>query len=313
MADDNRGSWTWKVSDRSANRDLNLLYEPGNWGDVLKGAWAVAASRGLVRARGLDTFHYLDPFAGAPAYPLVEAARRRIEGLSSNSFAEVQAPFVARGVLASTGMLVVENVRALEASVDARVFDADAARLAGWREVPGVRILDATSGEEALEAMGSRSVPRSIPPDLILVDPYDLFDRWSRLLPAALEAARRSAVLLYLYNKAPRGGGRERSYRAFRQALSRGLMEGKAAVAAVLGRIPSDAFLPRAWHEVLLMAPADIVQTLRGALEDATHVLSRSLADAGAFEDMRSPLTRSSQSRPPPAPAQPRPSRPPAP
>ena len=44
--------WRWKVADAGSNPQLDLRYEPGHWGDVLKGAWAVVLARWLATRRG---------------------------------------------------------------------------------------------------------------------------------------------------------------------------------------------------------------------------------------------------------------------
>lgn len=275
MAEENRGSWRWKVEDRSANRDLSLLYEPGNWGDILKGAWAVLATRAVIASRAVKVLRYLDPFAGAPVYPLVEAARKRLEELPLRWLAEAQEPYAANGTLASAALLVRDAAEALGVSTSLAVFDADLARLAAWRDVRGAEPLRIASGAEALDASDTR--------DLILLDPYDLFDRHAQLLPPALAAAKRCAVLLYLYNKSPRGGGHERAYRSLRMALERRAAE---ATQVLIGRIPADAVLPRAFHEMILAGPAEVVAAARGPLEEATRALGHAVSDAGAFETL---------------------------
>jgi hypothetical protein len=276
MAEEDRGSWRWKVENPAANRDLNLLYEPGSWGDALKGAWAVITARAVIETRSLEVLRYLDPFAGAPVYPLVDAARRRLEKLPLAWLAKAQEPYATKGTLASTALLVRDAAEAAGAAAELEVFDADATRLAAWREVPRSTSLRVASGDDAFAASPDR--------DLVLVDPYDLLDRCSTLLPLALAAAARSAVLLYLYNRAPRGGGHERAYGTLRKLLDR---RDARATRILIGRVPSDARLPRAYHEMILAGPEAIVAPARPALEDATRTLSRHVADAGAFEDLR--------------------------
>ena len=51
-----------------------------------------------------------------------------------------------------------------------------------------------------------------------------------------------------------------------------------------VGRVPSDAVLPRAFHEVLLVGPADLVEPLDETLREATCALSRHVGDMGAWE-----------------------------
>ena len=52
----------------------------------------------------------------------------------------------------------------------------------------------------------------------------------------------------------------------------------------MVGRVPSDAILPRAYHELILVAPSEVCEDARGELERVTLALSRHLTDAGAFE-----------------------------
>lgn len=66
---DKQPSWHWKVPGLEDERQPGLLYEPGNWGDVLKGTWA-AVTAGVLAAAIEDhrPLRYLDPFAGMPTY-----------------------------------------------------------------------------------------------------------------------------------------------------------------------------------------------------------------------------------------------------
>jgi hypothetical protein len=271
--------WSWRVADRSLNKDLNLLYEPGNWGDILKGTWAVLAARHAARSRAGGALRFLDPFAGAPSYPLVDGARRRLEMIEGGPFAGAQAAHAARGLLASTALAVREAAEREGARADLIVFDLDEARREAWRGVPAAAVLDVPSGDDAVLALAADPSP----PELVLVDPYDLFHRWERLLPGALAAAMRSMVLLYVYNKAPRSPGDQRLYAALRHAL-----EERAArpCGVLLGRLPADAGVARAYHEVVLAGPRGEIAALRDDLREATRTLARLLADLGSFEDL---------------------------
>ena len=110
-------------------------------------------------------------------------------------------------------------------------------------------------------------------------DRIDLFDRWSRLLPLIASAARETWVLLYLYNKAPRGGGYLRNYQAFRRRLTEA-----APTPPWIGRIPADSCLPRGFHEVLLLTPGSVKRGLTDALRRATEALAGHIITGGAFE-----------------------------
>ncbi|MBI4603300.1 MAG: hypothetical protein HY721_15205 [Planctomycetes bacterium] len=277
MGKQSRSKWRWRVEDRSLNRELNLLYEPGNWGDVLKGEWAAIAARQIARSLAPREVRYLDPFAGAPTYPLVDAARERLAGAPARWFGTLQEPHVRSGRLAATALVVLEAARSAGGGARLEVYDADPARLAAWRGVPGAEVLEASSGEEALLRAAGAAEPR----DLVLVDPYDLIDRWEEILPAAIAAARRSTVLLYAHVKTPRGQGHAKRYGALRDAI-RGALEAPAQ--ALFGRIPSDAAHAKAYHEAILLSPRAVPEDLRRELREAAVVLARALAEAGAFE-----------------------------
>jgi len=269
--------WRWRVADPDANKDLNLLYEPGNWGDVIKGAWSIATARALSRGRPSRRFRYLDPFAGAPTYPLVEASLRRLRSVPVEAYVKLQGPYVEQGKMASTGLLVRDATRLEGIEPELDVFDTDPARVEAWRGESGVRILDVPSGEAALERLRAR---RAVP-DMVLVDPYDFFVRWQVLLPAALAAAARSVVLVYCYNRAPRGPGQQRMYGDFRDALRKGTGSG---VGALLGRVPADSSLARAYHEVVLLGPDAFLRQVKDELAADARALARAIVEDGAFE-----------------------------
>ena len=83
------GKWTWEPADVEATLGERLRYEPGNWGDLLKGVWAAAIVEHLLQ--GADKFFYLDPYSGAPDYPLTDAAARRLEAVSASLLGDLRA------------------------------------------------------------------------------------------------------------------------------------------------------------------------------------------------------------------------------
>jgi hypothetical protein len=271
--------WSWRVADHSLNKDLNLLYEPGNWGDVLKGTWAALAAREVALSCGGGSFRFLDPFAGAPTYPLVEGARRRLEMIEGGPFADAQAAHASKDLLASTALVVSDAAARGGARAELLVFDIDEPRREAWRSVPNAAVLDVASGDDALAALEADPSP----PELVLVDPYDLFYRWERLLSGALAAARRSLVLLYAYNKAPRSPGDQRLYASLRSAIEKW---SAGAGGDLTGRLPADAGVARAYHEVFLAGPRPALDALRADLREATRSFARRLADMGSFEEL---------------------------
>jgi hypothetical protein len=272
-----KAEWEWKTAGAAAKTRPGMLYEPGNWGDVLKGTWAVALAGALARAKRPGPLSYLDPYAGAPSYPLTKGARERLLQLTGSELATLQAPLARRGLWASTALLVRAACGAVGCGVEPRVYDLDPERRAAWREVPGVDLLPVRAAAEALESARAAQAA----PDLVLLDPYDFLAEWKDLLPHALVLAERSAVLAYVYNRAPRSTGYWNDYRRFREALTSGRTRG----GYLLGRIPSDAVLPRAYHEVFLLGGREALDAVREALRGATRALARGLAEAGAFEE----------------------------
>jgi len=269
----NDPAWSWK-DPAADNSQLELRYEPGNWGDVLKGTWAILVTGALIQERGAAPLRYLDPFAGAPDYPLVEAAAARLRSLpAEHPFARAQEIWAERGRLTSTAGLVVATAQAAGARLRAQVFDAHEGRRQAWTEAQ-VEVLEHGDGAEALRDVSDQ--------DLVLVDPYDLFDSWGGLLRPLLSSGPQTTVLFYLFNKAPRGAGKLRQYQAFRRRIDDCVTDGRRVL---VGRLPQDAVLPRAYHEVLLVAPRRLADGLAPRLGQATRDLVRPLADAGAFEE----------------------------
>jgi hypothetical protein len=237
--------WRWKDKDRAATEKLRLLYEPGSWGDLLKSAAAVEVARALLVAR--RPLRVLDPFAGAPTYPLVEPARARLERLPGSALALALAPFAARSELASTGRLVLALGEPFgRGAVQLATFDRDGSRRIAWEALDGATWLDVASGWDALAREA----------DLAIVDPYDLVAEWRERLGELASAAERADVLAYLYNRSPRGASQFRDYEQMRKALAKA--RGKAPLAVL--RAPSDAVLPRAYHEVIFLPRATRVR-----------------------------------------------------
>ena len=259
-------AWTWRVADGDASAHMRLRYEPGSWGDLLKGLCTFDLARALLAA-GAHPLHYADPFAGAPSYPRVAAAAARLEQLGGHPSASAHPP----GEILGTAGLVLSL-----GAVRARVYDRDATRRALWATRSGVRILDVGDGWEALDADLLSGA------DLVLVDPYDLDQpaHWQSALPD-LQALRAGGahLVLYLFNRAPQGAPRFAAYRRFRDAL------GPVDLAA---RLPADAVLPRAFHEVLvLLSPAARVPVRAQALDaiaSEVRSLAAALAMVGAVE-----------------------------
>jgi hypothetical protein len=266
--------WSWKDADRSANPRLRLRYEPGAWGDVLKGVWAVAVADALGRLRSSQGrgLRIVDPFAGAPGYPRVAAVAERLAGLTSIDDPLVRA-FLDRAddrgpaELPPAALLARAAASKAGAQVSLAAFDLDVTRRQAWLDA-GVEPIPVTSG---FDAVGQ-------PADLVLIDPYD-FD-WSILGPKLAARMDDALLIFYYFNKAPRDPNLLKEYKALRARMDETL----GARALLVGRVPSDALLPRAWHELMLAGPAEVVDPLRPCLQSATLALARHISDAGVFE-----------------------------
>ncbi len=268
--------WSWRVEEPGDSARLGLRYEPGNWGDVLKGVWLVELAAALSTRAG-RTLRYGDPFAGAPTWPAVGRAAERIAA-APGGFASLQAPYLAAGLVASTGRIAHD---AAARGLESLVFEADEVRRDAWRSVPGCRVAGVDDGWRLLEAdeLADR--------DLVLVDPFDL-DRTDRYRPALPHLARLSEagvpLLLYLFNRSPRGPGNLREYRRLRERLGEALGREPDAV----GRVPTDGLLPRAWHEVLLVSARGAAVPIEAAqvetLRQATETLAWRILRPGCFE-----------------------------
>ena len=256
-------SWHWKVTDRSLNEQMGLLYEPGNWGDLLKSVVVMEVVKQLDTNSTRSPWRILDPFAGRPHYPLIPSAARRLEKITCLELMDVLSPGLEEGRFPGTGHLVQLAAQAKGHDAEVLVFDINDQFLESWKDIPFTRQLRITSGYEAL------ILDEAFEMDLVILDPYDLFDHWKEAITKSLPLARKRPVLLYLYNKSPRGEGFQQYYKAFRKALEEGLENS----AMIQGRVPADRHLPRAFHEVILMGPSSFVEGVRNGFGKVVDAL----------------------------------------
>ncbi len=266
-------SWSWKPKDADS---ANLLYEPGNWGDLLKGAWVVEAAGWLLAQFTRLACQYVDPFAGAPAYPLTAGTRARLAAVGPGRLAEVAEDFIEKGIWPSAAALVAA-VSAEKAEI--RVFDNDPERRQSLAECPNFTVLDGEDGWEIAtrRAPGERG--------LVLIDPYDFLKEWQTRLEGVLALAEKTSVLVYIYNRSARGREEFRQYRDFRNALD----SQRGEKPKLLGRVAADSFLPAAHHEMLFLpGPAcyehDESDSLIEALAAVTVKLDRVIRAGGVVE-----------------------------
>ncbi len=263
-------SWKWKSKDGSAS---GLLYEPGNWGDMLKFAWLIATAD-FVKAEISGQLRYFDPFAGQAGYPLGRSTLARFRQAGTGNLERLR-PWVETNVWPSAALLM----RSMFDS-DVTVFDTDPGRLASWEDI-NVTIAKAESGYHAATERNAHD------DTLWLIDPYDFLAEWRDALPLIMDKSRQVPVLLYVYNRSAGKPEAFAEYRAFRNRLVDSLGENKLC----RGRVASDSFLPRAHHEMFLfpnpaLAASASYPRLVKELEQASITIANAVEHSGRFEAM---------------------------
>lgn len=265
--------WNWKGKDGSRG---GLLYESGNWGDLLKMLWLATLLKWKANAFApeIAKIDYFDPFAGDVTYPLGKRTMVRFNQANLQRLAFIRQPFLERGAWPSSasmaGLLVGGRME---------VFDADPERRNNWRSVSTATVLDGESGWDLLA--GREAGPEA----LWLVDPYDFLAEWRERIDMLVEKSARASILLYVYNRSARSEEAFRDYRAFRCGLEDRLGERPMR----LGRVAADAFLPRSHHEMLYLpckgdADNPTFGRLLSGLEDGAAELASALDRAGACD-----------------------------
>lgn len=254
-------SWNWKPKDGSRG---GLLYESGNWGDLLKLLW-LAAVAGW-KSRSGDGINYFDPFAGDVKYPLGRKTRFRFDQAGLKELDFVRPAFVDDGFWPSSA-----SAMRLLLSGRVEVWDADPGRRENWAGVDGVELSEGESGWTLLEA----HLPD--PLGLWLIDPYDFIAEWRTRLPLVAAKSRTTSTLVYIYNRAARTPEAFAEYRAFRNALE----DVRADLPKRLGRVAADEFLPRSHHEMLFLPGSrDAAREDFGVLSDTLGKMTAALNDA---------------------------------
>ncbi|MDR0363007.1 MAG: hypothetical protein LBJ46_10055 [Planctomycetota bacterium] len=249
-----------------------LLYEPGNWGDALKASWLATLLRWVADRSSGGFSGYLDPFAGAPTYPLGAQTAKRFEALRSDTLAFLHTPFIEQGLWPSAATIFREL-----SSSPMTVYDADRERREAWRGSPGVAIAEAASGWNALEsAVGDEN-------RLTLVDPYDILAEWRGLAESALFRPGLGTTLIYVYNRSAKSAEQFREYRAFRAFL-----DDTTGVRYLAGRVGCDPFLPNSHHEMILLPGRTIesgrdFEQIADRLEAATLELDAAMGRMAVF------------------------------
>lgn len=265
--------WNWKGKDGSRG---GLLYEPGNWGDLLKMLWLATVlewkAAGVLPGAGKVDF--FDPFAGDVTYPLGSRTLFRFARADLKGLAFIRQPFLARGVWPSSA-----SMAGLLAAGGLHVFDADAERRGNWRSLSAATVME---GESGWDLLSGRETGVGA---LWLVDPYDFLAEWRERLGMVVDKSAESSVLLYVYNRSARSDKAFGEYRAFRRALEDRL----GGRPMRLGRVAADAFLPRSHHEVVFLPCAGDADDRRfgrllSGLEEGAAELASALDRVGACD-----------------------------
>jgi hypothetical protein len=253
--------WKWRDPDHGLNPQLRLKYEPGGWGDVLKGEWAISIVEDL-RSRLNVPLTYVDPFAGARSYAITPAVRARLwpptESSPSLRYFESQ----DESEIYSTAGLIE---RLCQGAWQPFLAEIDQQRRATW---PACSDLS----PEAL-------LTQSESAHLVMWDPYDFHHHWSTWLPRLQSRARQQVVMIYLFNRAPQGVSQMRQYESLLSRLGREDL--------CLGRVPADARLPRAYHEVIVLGANFLSSSCRALLHQRTVELNAWLARQGCWMENR--------------------------
>lgn len=259
--------WNWKSKDKKTG---GLLYESGNWGDLLKMLWLCATVNWKRRSRA--SVAYFDPFAGDVRYPLGRRTLFRLKQVGLEHFSLIEPDYLRRDVWPSAAAAATAAGAAVE------VWDADPGRRENWRGAAAVAE-GADSGWRLLENR------RPDPDALWMVDPYDFLAEWREWLPMLAEKAQTVSILLYIYNRSGKTAEAFANYRAFRNALD----DARGDLPKRLGRVAADAFLPRCHHEMLFLpgrgdCSEKGLESLFADLENATAIVNAGLRKAAVFD-----------------------------
>lgn len=266
-------AWQWKNKNGAQG---GLLYDSGNWGDILKMLWIAECIRW--KQNNGAAVNYTDPFAGDVRYPLGEKQAFRLsrhrQSCGDGQLDFLQTPFFENNAWpsAASGALSL-------ATGAAEVWDADPQRREAWRAA-GVRVTEnAESGWDIVARM------HPDPEGLLLVDPYDFLAEWRERTPLLAEKSKSVSTLLYLYNRSGKSKEVFADYRRFRGCLD-DCAEGRPKR---IGRVAADSFLPDAWHEMIFLPSAADAErpgfeALLAALGDCAEELHEAQMRSGVFD-----------------------------
>ena len=276
--------WFWKSPDAlegtADGTGPGLLYEPGNWGDLLKAAWTARIIDTICRESSSRPVSIIDPFAGRPDYALVESTRTRLARIDDDVLLDAVRADLEAGRWPSTARLALGRVQSNGERAALAVFDLEPEFRTAWNDVAVARVIEAKTGLDLLASDDARDA------DFVLVDPYDLFDHWKQVISLVVPLSTTTPVLCYLFNKSPRSEATAQYYGALRRALLAGLEATAGTATGLLGSVPSDTIRPRSRHEVILLGHAALVESLRESLREATKSVGKAIGSPGHIESL---------------------------
>jgi hypothetical protein len=265
-------NWNWKSKNGTHG---GLLYESGNWGDILKMLWLAEINR--LKQHDGRAVNYTDPFAGDVHYQPGKKAAFRLAQCSLPQIDFLQNMFLKNNLWpsAASGALLL-------ADGTTEVWDADQGRRSAWRDA-GVPVAELAEGESSGWDIVARAAPD--PDGVLLVDPYDFLAEWEERLPLLVEKSESVSVLLYLYNRSGKNKETFARYRRFRGQLDDRTEQRDKRI----GRVAADSFLPDAHHEMIFLpCGADAERsgfgTLLDRLGDCAFRLREAQSRAGVFD-----------------------------
>lgn len=262
-------NWDWKSKDGSRG---GLLYESGNWGDVLKMLWVKDVLDW--KKNFASPVNYFDPFAGDVCYPIGRRLLGRLRMRELDGLQFLADAYLARGLwpsAASGARTVVSGTF--------EVWDADPQRRENWAGALGEPLPAAESGWQLLAR-------RDGDPDAVwMIDPYDFLAEWRECLPLIAEKSRTTTMLLYLYNRSAKSDAAFKEYRACKNALE----DLRGDLPRRFGRVATDSFLPKAHHEMWFLpnerdCAAPEFDALADRLADSAEKVARAVFRCGVCE-----------------------------
>lgn len=261
--------WNWKSKDGGTG---GLLYESGNWGDLIKMLWLKSVMEW--KSRFVNNVNYFDPFAGDVCYPLGKRTLHRISQCGMPEFDFLREAFLDRGFWPSAA-----SGARLATAGRVEVWDADSGRRENWAGEAKIALLDGESGWRLLEQ-------HITDPDAVwMIDPYDFLAEWRDHLQLVADKSRATTLLLYIYNRSARDDKDFREYRACKNALE----DLRGDLPKRIGRAAGDVFLPRSHHEMwFLPSEADCagpgLDSLSGRLADTAFRLENAMRRCGVCD-----------------------------